>query len=193
MELWHAWSCPYSMRVRAALAEKGIPYRSREIEAPNRLSDFLRVNPGTNAPVLVDGEQTVAGPLAILEHLDRRWPEPPVFPARPGRSAVEAACERVNALFEPHLAGILRGSPDERVRALGATRLAMEVLDREVPEGGYLLGEFSAADLALASFVARLPRDWRPAPLGFERLARWERMAMSRPAIREQMGPRAAG
>jgi glutathione S-transferase len=49
-------------------------------------------------------------------------------------------------------------------------------LDREMSEGGYLLGEFSAADLALASYIANLPRDWRPFQLGFDRLGRWEQM-----------------
>ncbi len=29
MELWHAWACPYCMRVRIALDEKGIAYRER--------------------------------------------------------------------------------------------------------------------------------------------------------------------
>jgi glutathione S-transferase len=68
----------------------------------------------------------------------------------------------------------------------------MEELDGEVVAGGYLLAKFSIADLALASYIARLPRDWRPAQLGFARLAGWERTVMLRPSVREQMGPELA-
>jgi glutathione S-transferase len=192
MELWHAWACPYCMRVRAALAEKGIPYVSREIDLAKKPPELLALNPQGGVPVLVDGGPPLPESLAILEYVDGRWPEPRLFPDAVGREAVRAAYERVNALFAPHLLKILRGSPDERADALGAVRRAMEQLDAEIPGSGFLLGEFSAADLALASFVAKLPTDWRPAPLGFERLARWERTVMDRPAVRDQMSPRHA-
>jgi glutathione S-transferase len=193
MELWHAWACPYCMRVRAALAEKGVPYRGREVDLASKPPELFRVNGKGGVPVLVDGEATVVESLAILEYLDARWPEPPLFPASAGRDGVRDVYERVNALFAPHLPKIARGTPEERVLGLGAVRRSMEELDAEVADSGYLLGEFSAADLALASFMAKLPPDWRPSPLGLERLARWERMAMSRPAVRDQLAPRAPG
>jgi glutathione S-transferase len=192
MELWHAWACPYCMRVRAAIAEKGIPYRSREIDLTAKPPDLLGRNPKGVLPVLIDGKDVVVGSLAILEHLCERWPEPPLFPHRVGRDAVVKAYERIDALFAPHLPRVLRGTPEERVQALGATRRAMAELDAEVPQAGFLLGQLSVADLALASFMAKLPADWRPTPLGFDRLARWERAVMRRPTVREQMGPQLA-
>ena len=170
--------------------EKGIPYREREVDLARKPDALLLVNPSGGVPVLVEGHQTVVESLAILEYLDERWPEPPLFPAGVGREVVKGASERVNAMFAPHLPKIARGTPEERVLALAATRRAMDELDAEVAESGFLLGEFSAADLALASFMAKLPPDWRPAPLGFERLARWERTVMSRPAMRDQLAPR---
>jgi glutathione S-transferase len=193
MELWTAWACPYCMRVRAALAEKGIPYRARDVDLANKPPALFEVNPKGGVPVLVHGDAKVSDSLAILEYLDQRWPEPPLFPARPGRDAVVAAYERVNGLFAPHMMKIARGSPEERVAGLSAVRRAMADLDAEVSDGGFLLGEFSVADLALASFLAKLPPDWRPQPLGFERLSRWERAVMGRPAVKDQMAPRAAG
>lgn len=193
VELWHAWACPYCMRVRAALAEKGVPYRGREVDLAHKPDGLFLVNAKGGVPVLVDGHETVVESLAILEHLDARWPEPPLFPARVGREVVKSAYEKVNAMFAPHLPKIARGTPEERVLALGAVRRSMGVLDGEVAGTGYLLGEFSVADLALASFLARLPADWRPVPLGFERLAAWERTVMTRPAVRDQAAPRATG
>ena len=192
MELWHAWACPYCMRVRVALAEKGIPYRSREIDLAAKPPDLFGLNPKGAVPVLVDGPDVLVGSLKILEHLCRRWPEPPLFPVGVGHDAAERAYDRVDALFGPHLPRIARGSPEERVQALSAVRLAMGELDAEIPETGFLLGDLSVADLALASVMAKLPRDWRPTQLGFERLARWERVVMQRPAVREQTGPKLA-
>jgi glutathione S-transferase len=177
------------MLVRAALAEKGIPYRSRELQSGVAAPDLLGRNPIGSVPMLVDGTTVLAEPLAILDHLGKRWPEPPLMPSRVGREAVLAAYERVDGLFAPFLPRIDRGTPGERVEALGAVRRSMEELDAEIVVGRFLLAEFSIADLALASYIARLPRDWRPAQLGFARLAGWERVVMLRPSVREQMGP----
>jgi glutathione S-transferase len=188
MELWHTWMCPYCMQVRTALAEKGIPYRSHQVDPGEKFLEF-----GGVPVALVDGDRVVVNSLLILEYLDDKWPEPPLFPARVAREVVKAAYGRLDEMFAPHLPRIARGTPEERVLALGAARRSMEELDDELAESGYLLGEFSAADLALASLMATLPPDWRPVQLGFERLGRWERTVMSRPAVRDQMSLRVTG
>ena len=38
-------------------------------------------------PVLVDDDRVVADSTAIVEHLDARWPDPPLFPDDPARAA----------------------------------------------------------------------------------------------------------
>jgi glutathione S-transferase len=172
------------MQVRAALAEKGIPYRSRMVGPSDALPRF-----GNAAVVLVDGVGVLTGPLPILDHLEARWPEPPLFPDDPGRPAVVTTLARLDTTFAPEISRIDRGIPVERARALGVARTLLGDLDGTVAERGYLLGAFSAADLALASYVASLPPDWRSAALGFRRLARWEHAVMSRPTVREQMAP----
>jgi glutathione S-transferase len=190
LQLWHSWPCPYCKRVRAALAEKGIPYRSRLIQPGEKPTELLGANQRGTVPVLVDGDRVLADSWDILEYLEERWPEPPVFPAPPGREAVKATYDRVNALLAPLLPRILRGTPEERTDALHELRRAFIELDIAARAGGYLLGPFSAADLALASFVARLPADWRPGVMGFERLGLWERTVFARPAVRDQLSPR---
>lgn len=40
MDLWHSWFCHHGMRVRAALAEKGIPHRSRLIPPGEAVPGF---------------------------------------------------------------------------------------------------------------------------------------------------------
>jgi RNA polymerase-associated protein len=190
LQLWHSWPCPYCKRVRAALAEKGVPYRSRLIQPGEKPTELLGLQSRGMVPVLVDGDRVIAESWTILEHLEERWPEPPLFPAPPGRDAVKATYDRVNQLLAPLLPRILRGTPEERTEALHELRGAFIELDIGASETGYLLGPFSAADLALASFVARLPDDWRPAAMGFERLGLWERTVFARPAVRDQLSPR---
>jgi len=190
MDLWNAWECPYCMRVRAALAETGVPYRSRDLGPAD--PELPASGPRGTLPRLVDGTAVIEGALPVLEYICNRWPEPPLIPSRIGRLAVVAAYERVDALFAPHLPRIDRGRPEERVQALSEVRRSMGELDGLVAAPGSLLAEFSIADLALASFLAKLPRDWRPTQLGFERLGRWEKSVMFRPSVREHMGPRLA-
>lgn len=193
MELWHAWTCPYCMRVRAALAEKGIAWEGREVDLARKPPELLQLNPKNGVPVLVDGGKVVAESLDILEHLEAIRPEPRLFPERPGRDAVRRAYERVNGLMGPHVVKLVRGTPEEKAAAAVAVRGALAALEAEASEGGFLLGEFSVADLALASFVAKLPPDLRPAALGLPRLGRWERAVMERPSVKGQAAARPAG
>src|SRR5512147_1676841 len=115
LQLWHSWPCPYCKRVRAALAEKGVPYRSRLIEPGEKPTELLGVDGRGMVPVLVDGDRVIVESWAILEHLEERWPEPRLFPDPPGREAVKAAHDRVNLLLAPQLPRIVRGTPEERV------------------------------------------------------------------------------
>ena len=138
--------------------------------------------------MVVDG-RVIPESLAILEYLESVRPEPALFPEVPGREAVRDAYERVNALLGPHLFKIARGTPEERQVAEGAVRAALEGLDAKVHDSGYLVGRFSVADLALASFVGKLAPGLRPSALGLPRLSRWEKLVMERPAVRGQAGP----
>lgn len=159
MELWHSWACPYCMRVRIAFAEKGIPYRSRELGSSSKPPDPRHLNPTGSVPMLIDEDDVIVGSLAIVDYLCQRWPEPPLLPCGDAREPVTRVYEHVDALFSPHIPKIARGTPEERVEALGAVRKAMAELDAGMPAGEFLLPRFSVADLALASFMAKLPRD----------------------------------
>lgn len=192
MELWHAWACPYCMRVRIALAEKGIPYREREIELANKPPEFLALNPANGVPVLVVEGAAIPESIVILQYLEERFPERPLLPAEPlGRARARLLHDRVTALLGPHSFKLARGDEEERRIAREGARAALVTLEREVPSDGHLAGEaLTIADLALAPFVARLPPELRPSALGLARLARWEAAVMSRPAVRTHTAPR---
>ena len=193
MELWHAWVCPYCMRVRAALAEKGIPWEGREVDLAKKPPELFQLNPKGGVPVLVDGGRVIPESLDILEYLEKVRPEPRLFPERPGREAVRRAYDAVNARLGAHVVKLARGTPEEKQAATAALREALAALDGEVAAGGFLLESFSAADLALASFVGKLPAALRPSALGLPNLSRWERQVMERPSVKGQAAAPAAG
>ena len=71
-------------RVALALAHKGLAVESVWVDPADR-SEVVRVSGQELVPVLVDGDRIVVDSTAILEHLDERFPERPLYPADPAR------------------------------------------------------------------------------------------------------------
>src|SRR5512138_501877 len=194
MELWHAWACPYCMRVRIALAEKGLAYTEREIDLAAKPPELARLNPANGVPVLVADGAAIPESIVILQYLEDRFPQRPLLPADAlGRARARLLYDRVTALLGPHSLKLARGTADEKRAALDAMRSALATLEAEASPDGLLAGpDLTIADLALAPFVARMPPETRPSALGLPRLARWEAAVMSRPSVRTHTAPRRA-
>jgi maleylacetoacetate isomerase len=111
-------------------------------------------------PVLVDGSEVVADSPAILRHLERRFPEPPLYPAGEARRAeVETFLDWFNLLWKrpPNLiaAELERPAPDtRRIAELGA-RMAAALGRFEALLAGrdFLFGDFGAADCTAFPFL----------------------------------------
>ncbi len=71
-------------RVGLALAHKGIAAQSVMIEYSNRAPVEAISGQGL-VPVIEDAGTVVNDSVAIIRHLERRTPEPPLFPADPAR------------------------------------------------------------------------------------------------------------
>jgi glutathione S-transferase len=189
MELWHALTCPYCQRVRIALAEKHIEVEEHVIDLRQRPPELLSLNPAGGVPVLVVDGTALPESRVILEYLEDRDPERRLFPRDPvQRARVRLLYDRIESSVGPHLPKLLRGSEEEREDARRAIAAALEVLERGASEEGQLAGPFSNADIALATFVRKLPESSRPAALSLPRLARWETAVMSRPSVAAVLG-----
>lgn len=80
---------PYSTnvdRVALALAHKGLEVESVWVDPDDR-SPVEEVSGQPLLPVLVDGGRPIVDSTAILEHLEERCPDPPLYPADPARRA----------------------------------------------------------------------------------------------------------
>jgi glutathione S-transferase len=73
-------------RVALALAHKRIEVESVWVDPADR-NEVVRVSGQELVPVLVDGDRVIPDSTAILEHLEQRFPEQPLYPSDPARRA----------------------------------------------------------------------------------------------------------
>ena len=73
-------------RVALALAHKGVAVEWVDVD-PNDRTPVVAVSGQELVPVLVDGDLVLSDSPVILEYVEGRFPEPPLFPAEPARRA----------------------------------------------------------------------------------------------------------
>lgn len=85
-------SCPFCRKVRVALDEKGIKYERVFVDLrkkEQKKEEFLRLNPYSKVPVLIDNDTVIYESSVINEYLDEKYPTPPLMPSDPaGRAEV---------------------------------------------------------------------------------------------------------
>ncbi len=146
-------------RVALALAHKGLEVESVAVDPDDRSS--VRAASGQDlVPVLIDGDEVIADSTRILHHLERRFPDPPLFPAAPAAAAeVDVFLDWFNRAWkrEPNLIAeaIEDGGGDgedvERWSARMQRRL--DVFEGLLTGRDHLFGDFGAADCAAWPFL----------------------------------------
>lgn len=147
-------------RVALALAYKGIEVEWVDVDPADR-SEIVRVSGQELVPVLVEGETVVSDSTAILEHLEMRFPEPPLYPSEPARRAeLRLFLDWFNRVWKrpPNLivAEEQRPEPDrERIAELEARIAgALPVFEDLLAGRDYLFGDgLTAADVAVFPFL----------------------------------------
>jgi glutathione S-transferase len=110
--------------------------------------------------VLVEGDEIVFDSPAVLEWLDRRFPDRSLYPSQPARRAeVQVFVDWFNHLWKrpPNLitAELERPEPDAgRIDELGLRmRAALDVFENLLDGRDYLYGEFGLADVTAFPFL----------------------------------------
>ncbi|OSD02616.1 glutathione transferase omega class [Trametes coccinea BRFM310] len=163
--LYTAKICPYAHRVEIALAEAKAQFTRYEIDLQNKPEWYApKVNPASKVPAIAYGGPDVppdqpspesvklAESLVLVEFVADLFPASGLLPTDPvQRAKARFFIEAVSSKFIPAWYGLLlRNAPADELYA------ALEHLQALLPaEGGFAVGAFSIADVAIAPFLAR--------------------------------------
>jgi len=146
-------------RVALALAHKGLEVESVEVDPSDR-SPLRELSGQELVPVLVDGDAIVTDSVRIIAHLERRFPDPPLFPAdAAARAEIEIFLDWFNRAWkrEPNLIAdaIERGAPTGADVERWSARLQrrLELFEGLLSGREHLFGEFGVADCAAWPFL----------------------------------------
>ncbi len=171
---------PYAAKARIALYEKGLEFEKINVlwdpvrgfaEKP---AEMLAINPKGQVPTLVDGEIALYDSTIILEYLEERYSNPPLYPKN---IAARVQCRLLEDFADTVLADagrILRvevfGKPDPAARdqvAIGKAHSvlhsAWSMLDKQLGDNEYLCDSFTVADIGcyvhnrLLRFIGTVP------------------------------------
>jgi glutathione S-transferase len=146
-------------RVGLALAHKGIAAQSIMIEYTNRAPVEAISGQGL-VPVIEDAGQVISDSVAIIRHLEKRTPEPPLLPADPAvRAELDVFIEWFERVYKrpPNEieAELKREAPDRaRIEGLsGEMGERLDVFERLLEGREHLFGDFGAADCVAYPFL----------------------------------------
>jgi glutathione S-transferase len=188
IKLYSARGCPYALRSRFALREKGVPYEHVEIDLKNKPADFLTLSPYGKVPLLLDGEARIYESAIINEFLDEKYPAPPLMPKEPeARAYVRIWIDFANTRLMPAMFRAFFGPEAGREEGLREALTHLEVLSRELGEREWFAGgALSLAEVTYSSALERLSTgsalDTTP------NLKRWWERISARPAYQATGG-----
>jgi glutathione S-transferase len=178
---------PYVRKVLACLNLKGVAYEVDPITPFFGNDEFERLSPLRRIPVLVDGDLVLTDSSVICAYLDEAYSGYPLLPETPqdrakARWLEEFADTRLGDLFiwglfyQRVVKPLVWSEPPDEERVEQTLRdglpRALDYLEVQLPEHGFLFGRLGLADIAVASFFRN------GAYAGFEPdAARWPRTA----------------
>jgi len=184
--------CPFAMRVRIALHEKGIPFEVREEDLKNFSDELKRLHPEAKVPLLVHGERVIYESAIITEYVDDLLPDQnPLMPKHAGeKSEVRLWTYWCNQQFKPDLDrfkyGTSRFKEEECVGSEERVKTHLLKIEKRLEHRPWLVGEkFSLADINVFPFVRQLSRI-QPTPSfleGYPRTMGWLKALNERPAV----------
>ena len=162
---------PFVRKVIAVCALKGVPFEVDPVIPFFGNDDFSKLNPLRRVPVFVDDRVTLADSTVICEYMEDRYPEPHALPRSPADRAKSRWLEEYAdsrfadiciwkifypTVVKPHVFGAER-DPDAVARVVREELPeALAYLETQAPEQGFLFGDVSVGEIALAVHLRNL-------------------------------------
>jgi glutathione S-transferase len=181
--LYDAPRCPYCARARIVLEGKGVAYETVEIDLGDRPAWLYTKNPSGRVPVLEeDGGFVLPESPVIMEYVEERYPEPPLWPRDPAeRAFARLWIDRFAVRLGDDYYALRRGDSsalDQRLAELDAALEAQPFLSGR---------EYGLADIAYVPWILRarssLGVDLEPYPA----LSAWVERLGERPAVAAEL------
>jgi glutathione S-transferase len=189
-------------RVALAAGHKGLELEWIDVDPADR-SAVLELSGQSLVPVLLDGDDVIADSTRIIEQLEERFPESPLYPSDQARRAeVAIFVDWFNRVWKrpPNLIAqeLEKPEPDEaKVRKLsGQMQAVLDRFESLLAGREYLFGEFGVADCIAFPFLKyaelgvpagddelfhRILVEHQPLGDGYPRLKAWVRRVDTRP------------
>jgi glutathione S-transferase len=155
IELFTAMLCPFALRVRLALAQKGVQAEEIEINPQNRPSWFVEMTPPGKVPVLRHGGALVWDSAVICEYLEEVFPQHRLLPENsPDRARARMWIKFADARLYAKTEALLHGM-DRKKHAVLLAELAesLLVLEREAWKDGTQGPYWMGAEPGLTDFA----------------------------------------
>nr|ANH58204.1 glutathione S-transferase [Dracaena cambodiana] len=150
------WASVFSLRVKIALAEKGIDYNKKEEDLFNKSPILVKYNPvHKKVPVLIHNGKPICESLAIVEYIDEVWTSSPsLLPQDPYQRANARFWAGLTDKIYPCARRVRSGEVGEELEAAKVELVGLlKLLEGELGEKPFFGGEsFGYIDVALVPF-----------------------------------------
>ena len=147
LELHHNAASTCSQKVRLALAEKGLDFKSHEVDliaGAQHAPEYVKLNPNHVVPTLVHEGRVLIESSLINEYLEDVFPEPPLLPADPAaRHAARLHVKRIDEKVHP-AAGVLTFAIGPRALLLSQPEEVREANIAAIPDPARRAGSKSS-------------------------------------------------
>lgn len=205
--LYYGSGSAYAWRVWLALEHKSVPHEVKVLSfsaGDLKTPEYTRLNPRQRVPTLVDGEFIIRESAAVMEYVEERWPEQPLFAKelhlratqrRMIREADDDVGAKVGELFEAVFAPPEKADAARLADAVAAMKAEIAQWEPQIA-GTYINGEtVSAVDYTLYPHLAIIGRfqlrkpDAIPADLFTPKMAAWAERMKALPIMQKTWPP----
>jgi glutathione S-transferase len=166
IKFYYGSGSPFAWYVWLVLEHKQLAYEFNLLSLQNgelKKPEYMAIHPHGKVPALVDGDFTIWEASAIVEYLEERYPEHPIFAKN---TQYRANTRRLAAEAYSYLYPVLRrlmeltlmrqgGDGDPEIIALELNNLSRELnYFEDALHGDYFVGDISAADFAIYPLLA---------------------------------------